>query len=108
MNKPLKGLPVSVYRAEGHDCTLNGLSSKHERFILVGPGIPEIFEVQDDTPALYYKEDFPMAGLKRQAAWVEPQDGSQRWAMFGGNFVWTSDSRFPADAPIKIFDRFEE
>ena len=27
--------------------------------------------------------------------------------MFGGNFVYTSDSRFPSDYPIPIHDRFE-
>ena len=27
--------------------------------------------------------------------------------MFGGNFVYSSDSRFPSDAPIKIHDRIE-
>ena len=27
--------------------------------------------------------------------------------MFGGNFIYSSDSRFPSDSPIKVFDRFE-
>jgi hypothetical protein len=29
------------------------------------------------------------------------------WVMNGGNFVHTSDSRFPADYPIPVFDRVE-
>lgn len=28
-------------------------------------------------------------------------------SMFGGNFIYTSDSRFPSDQPIKVFDRVE-
>ena len=27
--------------------------------------------------------------------------------MFGGNFIYTSDSRFPNDYPIPVHDRFE-
>ena len=32
---------------------------------------------------------------------------SDKHYMFGGNFAYTSDSRFPSKAPIKIFDRVE-
>jgi hypothetical protein len=32
---------------------------------------------------------------------------SGKWYMFGGNFIYTSDSRFPTKEPIKIFDRVE-
>lgn len=28
-------------------------------------------------------------------------------SMFGGNFIYTSDSRFPSDHPIKVHDRVE-
>lgn len=28
--------------------------------------------------------------------------------MFGGHFIMSSDSRFPAETPIPVFDRFEE
>jgi hypothetical protein len=32
---------------------------------------------------------------------------SGRHSMFGGNFIHTSDSRFPAKAPISVHDRLE-
>ena len=32
---------------------------------------------------------------------------SGKRSMFGGNFVYTSDDRFPSEAPIKVFDRLE-
>lgn len=32
---------------------------------------------------------------------------SGKRSMFGGNFVYTSDDRFPSDSPIKVFDRLE-
>ena len=34
-------------------------------------------------------------------------DGKPKAGMFGGNFITTSDSRFPMTAPIPVFDRFE-
>lgn len=36
------------------------------------------------------------------------EDGTvKRGGMFGGNFISTSDSRFPTTAPIPVHDRFE-
>jgi hypothetical protein len=32
---------------------------------------------------------------------------SGKWTMFGGNFVYTSDSRFPSNSPIAVHDRVE-
>lgn len=34
-------------------------------------------------------------------------DGKPKGGMFGGNFITTSDSRFPISGPIPVFDRFE-
>ncbi len=34
-------------------------------------------------------------------------DGKPRSGMFGGNFITTSDSRWPMTGPIPVFDRFE-
>ena len=102
-----KGLIVNVYR-DGHrptDCTMNGISKRYDRFVLVGAGIDEIFEASEDMPAI---ELVPaVQGGKR--AHVKEQ-GDQRWLMFGGNFVYSSDSRFAAlnnGNPIAVFDRYE-
>ena len=32
---------------------------------------------------------------------------SGRHSMAGGNWIYTSDSRFPSDAPISVHDRVE-
>lgn len=34
-------------------------------------------------------------------------EGEPTCGMFGGNFITTSDSRFPMTSPIPVFDRFE-
>ena len=49
-----------------------------------------------DTPYLHVEQVSPSATTLHK---VGP--------MFGGNFVYTSDSRFPSDYPIPIHDRFE-
>jgi len=115
----LKGLPVSVYKSSNGDCSNNGLSSKENSLILVGSlsniGAFEIligslsnigpFEVQEGQDCLVavYRERFddiiavPKSLLDKRSSY-----------MFGGNFAYSSDSRFPSKNPIKIFDRVEK
>lgn len=111
----MKGLLVSVYRKAGDgifdgDTTNGGISSKHGRLILVGDGVPGVFSATEDTPAIRLIKRRVMG----RAFWIaapldatfEGEGGGFPY-MFGGNFLYTSDSRFPSDAPIKIFDRLE-
>ena len=42
--KKYKGLLVSVYKMPDCDCTNKGISHDKDQLILVGEGIPEIFE----------------------------------------------------------------
>lgn len=35
-------------------------------------------------------------------------ENSNKWVMFGGNFITTSDSRFGFSHPIPVHDRVEE
>lgn len=111
----MKGLMTSVYRRNGNgmfdgDCTNGGISSKHNNLILVGDGVPEIFEARELTPAIRLikrkvcgKEFWIAAPLDAE---FEGDNGGFPY-MFGGNFLYSSDSRFPSDTPIKIFDRKE-
>lgn len=120
--KPQKGLICSVFRdAEfGGDTTNNGISSKYNRFVLLGEGIEGVFTPDEDRPPLYhlavnlrvlhgasfpdelvhYAFPIPIVGnLVRSIAGTGFQ--------FGGNWLYTSDSRFPSMAPIRIMDRQE-
>ena len=97
----VKGMLVRVYRnAEGPDCTGDGVSSKHTRFVLIGKNVPEIFAPSDDAPALYLHENVP--GHIRAVPSLD--DG--KWYMDGGNFIASSDSRMPQRV-IPIHDRVE-
>ena len=98
------GLLVFVLRSKT-DCTNGGISSKHDQFVLTGPGIegpfipdaraPELRLVRRDIGGEYLSCE-PVA---RPAGKVGP--------MFGGNFIHTSDSRFPSKYPIPVHDRFD-
>jgi hypothetical protein len=97
-----KGLLVFTLRKVGlGDGTLNGVSSRYGKFILTGEGIPEIFEPDENTPELRYIHWVAGSKIARP-----PVEGSEHFS-FGGNHVYTSDSRFPNDYPIPVFDRDE-
>lgn len=105
-NNP-KGISVSVLKnAEIGDCTNNGLSSKVNSLIIVDPKVDAPFEVKDGEDYLVLQEG-PYNTLR---AVPKSLVDSGAWVMFGGNFAYTSDSRFSAlnnGNPIKIFDRVE-
>jgi hypothetical protein len=95
-----KGMMAFIYRnADGGDCTLNGLSARYSRVVVIGPGIPGLFEPTKDMPALYLHD---RGGYMFAAPIKKSTTG--RYAM-GGNFVSSCDSRFPNKYPIPIHDR---
>jgi len=98
----LTGLTVGVFReVDFPDCTANGITSKVSRILLVDDSIEGPFKVGKESSicgreyihAEPRKESFEMRG--------------DRYGMFGGNFIYTSDSRFPNSYPIPVHDRFE-
>lgn len=112
-----KGLMCSIFRWS-HDCTNNGVTGNangyQDAILIDDKRIASddfaIFEPSARSPALYLR-----AWKGRMIAVPEPipatMDGEalglKGW-MMGGNFIYTSDSRFPADAPIRVYDRRED
>lgn len=96
-----KGLMVFVLRSPT-DCSNEGITTKYEKFILIGDGLPELFEPSEDTPALYLIRR-NIDGQEYLNASTTPGNSG----MNGGNYVQTSDSRFPIAYPIAVHDRFE-
>ena len=92
------GLNVEVFRSgDGYDCTRNGISSKTDYLCLVnveGPNQPGI----NSSPAMIVKGNGPGLVKIVPAIKLHPEDSEwmpdPRWCMMGGNFVYTSDSRF--------------
>lgn len=121
-----RGILVYVLRnAALADCTNGGESSRFDRFTLVGVIEETLGELSParpiaDAPHYPTKNAPPVVAVHRHVGGTE--DGGRYWTiypaddegrpdragrMFGGNFAYSSDSRFPGRYPISIYDRKE-
>jgi len=117
----VRGIYLCVYSSKSlSDCSNEGISSRWNRLFFITPdGIEETvasLEVPavciDRHPTIY---NHPICHEVRFLDGYWQKD--RRWAMFGGNFAYTSDSRFakalqaitgsPYSQPVAIWDRFE-
>jgi hypothetical protein len=124
--EPKKGMLVFIYRSGESDCTNKGITSKkhggrseRDMIVLVGPNIPRITEVEYNEEYLEIRErevnsTKPAYAGKKFLRAVPMVNGEEynkgRWEMFGGNFIYTSDSRFSENVspyPVPVHDRFE-
>lgn len=108
------GLNVSIYKDQDnldYDCTLNGISSKPKSLTIINIDGP--FKASAESPAALL-----VPGNIKNSAKIIPVGVDQRkiWLMFGGNFAFTSDSRFcraveklqnGIASPVAIHDRVE-
>jgi hypothetical protein len=108
-----KGLHVSVYRtADLGDCTNGGLTARHNSVVVLGtnevPINDGVFTMTDPAATLVLTRG--PVGQMVAVPLALVTDGlppNHVGPMFGGNFIYTSDSRFPARTPIPVFDRIE-
>ena len=105
-----KAILCFVYRYGTQDTTANGLSSKKDQLMLVDPegeytkNAP--FNVDDEEDYLVLMRKSFRGKPYMYAVPKSILDEGAR-SMFGGNFLYSSDSRFPYGGPIKIHDRVE-
>ena len=107
-NRTVKALPVFVYRCPYlGDCTNGGISKDRYRLLLTCED--GFIDAEPDDPALLRLVKRKIGGREYiHAEPVNPGDTSGSVGpMFGGNYVSTSDSRFPSDYPIPLHDRYE-
>ena len=107
------GLIVHVLRpADGRDCTNRGVSARFTDFTVVDAEISGPFEPSADRPELRIVRRViggkPYLHLV-PAAFLDEEGKQTTQSMFGGNFAYTSDSRFceVAEYPLPIHDRVE-
>ena len=111
------GLVVSVFRSSFPDATNNGISCRYDHLFLAN--------VEGPTQDSQYPIALLIRGNGKGYAKIVPgerqQDGSFKpkagWAMMGGNYASTSDSRFhfavemitgsPSFGAVPIHDRYE-
>ncbi|MDD5603923.1 MAG: hypothetical protein PHG48_07630 [Eubacteriales bacterium] len=105
-----QALMVYVYRAGIGDATNGGVSSRVDRLLLAGEGIEGPFEVDDDEHHLELRKKNVGGEEYMYAVPVDGRDtAGMVGPMFGGNFVYSSDSRFRrvCKYPIPVHDRWE-
>ena len=85
------------------DCTNLGLTSVGNSFNLYFD-TDDMDSVPDDSLVLIKRNLFGKPAWYAKPALLVK---SNTHSMMGGNFVYTSDSRFPGDAPIPVHDRVE-
>jgi hypothetical protein len=88
------------------DCTANGLTSRVNTVDLYYGDInTEVLDkLEEDVLVLVKRQLFG-----RNADYAVPYSvlKSGKHSMMGGNFIYTSDSRFPDERPIPVHDRVE-
>lgn len=100
-------LTAEVYRNPLGECTNDGISSyQRELYVLAAQKGP--FEPEDIRQCVYIERRDVMG---KEYIDCKPAYCRKRWYMMGGNFLYTSDSRFKEitgiSYPIAIHDRYE-
>lgn len=104
----MKGLIVEILKHGNSDCSNGGISSKNNSCLLVGKGVPEIFEA-NDLPMVTIVERDLRDSIYLTAYPVNEEGEIDRGTMAGGCFIYSSDSRFRklATYPVPLHDRKE-
>lgn len=103
----LSGLMTQVFRNPLGDCTNGGISSSKDSLCIIsakrGP-----FEPEDIRECVYLEK---RTILQDEYMTVKPLYCQNRWYMSGGNFLYSSDSRYREYTglhyPVPIHDRYE-
>jgi len=97
-----------IYRNNLGDSTNNGVTSNQDSINLhYGPeaDLADLADLPEGDLVLVERQLFG------EMAWYCVPVGAyknNKQTMFGGNFVYTSDSRFPASSPLPVHDRIEK
>lgn len=109
---PLKGLTALIYRdALGIDYSNRGISATATEVTVVGPGIDPVFEATEQRPAVRIIKRENANEATYHAEPLPTEDEPAPWYMFGGAFIFSSDSRFRAGidfyGAVPLHDRRE-
>jgi hypothetical protein len=96
------GLLVNVLRNDTGDFTNNGISSRYDKLLLIGDGIPRIHEANGYPIISLAKKNFSWMKYIYCKPVSDKNDGDY---VMGGNFVWSNVKAFPFHHPIALHDR---
>jgi hypothetical protein len=108
-----KGITALIYRdALGTDFSNRGISSRVMEVTVIGEGIDPVFEATRERPAVRIVTNERFHGeTVIHAEPVVPAGEPAPWYMFGGTFIFSSDSRFRRAAghygAVPLHDRRE-
>lgn len=105
----MKGLIVSIFEDKRiGNCSGGGISENRAQLLLVGEGVPKIFEMSGPKIIIenHYADRFRAIEVGEDGLPITKE--GFRGPMFGGTFVWSSDSRFPVPYPVALHDRWEK
>lgn len=123
----VKALPINIYKNSLTGCTNNGVSDRNKELLIIGaynsetknfiPFTDGFIDINFNSEEDMNKDNLCVLVLRK--LWNEPHNYiaslkdilNGKWLMFGGNFGWTSDSRFRkqfSEHPLAIHDRIEE
>ena len=92
---PAKGIHALIYRdALGIDFSNGGISARVTEVTVIGPGIDPIFTATQERPAVQIIKRESASGTIYHAEPLPTVDEPAPWYMFGGTFIFSSDSRF--------------
>lgn len=95
------GMIITIYHPPHGDCNSTVTRDQPEA-LLVGPGIPALFEARGRPVLKLATKTLWSTG--EQFTYLLPVEARNGGGMFGGNFGYSSDSRFPSRYPLKIHD----
>ena len=102
-------LPIYVFRDDLGDCSNNGVSSRYKRLEMISEN--EVTGFTTEKENVVVRIDRFLFGkvmpILVPLGIYEDYKKSKLPIMFGGNFGYTSDSRFGWDYPLPIHDRVE-
>jgi len=98
------GVTAWIYSSSLGNHSSSGISSSVDRVTVVGPGP---FEPTEAAPGVMVMPHPTVPRFGCIAVPVDSEGKPRMGGMMGGSFIWTSDSRFPADHPVPLHDRFE-
>ena len=108
-----KGMILSIYIAEGYRQCGGVITRTCKEVLLVGEGVPEIFDARPDRPAVKLVRRPNLGRDGGDYKHIEPVDAvpaGQTGYMMGGAYVGSSDSRVRdilGDYPLPLHDRSE-
>tara|TARA_R100000951_G_scaffold58047_1_gene48735 strand:- start:989 stop:1597 length:609 start_codon:yes stop_codon:yes gene_type:complete len=95
----MKGMIIDVYHNPQYRTCTNGPSRTHDSILVVGDGVPEIFDAftaegEQKRPVFILSESVPGYPTLVPVDTCEGTDGQGYWVMDGGNFATSCDSRW--------------